>query len=89
MAINDVSIFGTMAEGLERVSNLVVRSRIFEIVYLTEASAAKSHLEEALVRLYVAILTYLANARRYYEKRTIRTYTAMIHSRWFHLAKAR
>jgi len=56
-----------MAEGLERVSNLITRYAIFESLYLHLDSVVEDQLADAIARLYGAILTYLSKASRYYN----------------------
>jgi hypothetical protein len=68
--VNDAETFGSMAEGLEHVSNLITRYAIFENIYLHGGSAAEDQLEHAIIRLYTAILTYLSKATRYYNRNT-------------------
>ena len=68
--MNDVETFGSMAEGLEHVSNLITRYAIFENLYLHVGSAVEDQLADAIVGLYTAILTYLSNAKRYYTLNT-------------------
>ena len=68
--MNDAETFGSMAEGLEHVSNLITRYAIFENLYLHVDSAVEDQLADAIVRLYTAILTYLSKASRYYSQST-------------------
>lgn len=68
--MNDAETFGSMAEGLEHVSNLITRYAIFENLYLHVDSAVEDQLADAIVRLYTAILTYLSKASRYYHLNT-------------------
>ncbi|KAL9102975.1 MAG: hypothetical protein Q9163_001928 [Psora crenata] len=64
--IDDVQIFGPMAEGLELVSRKIIHCRLIEREYMQHESAARDQLENALTRLYVAILKYLVKAKKYY-----------------------
>ena len=59
-----------MAGGLEYVSSLIVRYSILETLYLRDASVARQHLSDAIMRLYAAVLTYLCKARQYYAQNT-------------------
>lgn len=65
-----------MAEGMEFISGMITRYAIFEKLYLrtSEGSATKSeaegHLNEALCKLYAAVLQYLSKAKRYYIRTT-------------------
>ena len=71
ISINDVQTFGAMAEGLERVSRSITGCSIIEQLYLQERSVAKKVLQDSLVRLYAAILGYLASAIKYYGRSTL------------------
>lgn len=76
MTVNDVQTFGAIAEGLELISNLITRCAIMEELYLRTLTGtmakniAESQLKQAILKLYVAILKYLSNARRYYDRNT-------------------
>lgn len=76
MTVNDVQTFGAMAEGIELITNLVTHCAIIEKLYLgilTEmmtGDTAESQLKQAILKLYVAVLKYLSNARRYYDRHT-------------------
>ncbi len=65
-----------MIEGMELVSNLITRYAIFEKLYLgtmtgSEADAeGKNLLAQAILKLYIAVLMYLSNAKRYYSRHT-------------------
>jgi hypothetical protein len=37
--------------------------------YLQGASVARDELTDSIVKLYVAVLTYLSKARRYYDRK--------------------
>lgn len=78
LSLNDVQTFGAMAEGLELVSSQITRCTLYEKLYLSKAAAATSVLELALLRLYTTILVYLAGARRYYLKGTLRRLGASV-----------
>ena len=68
--MNDSQTFGVMAEGIELVSNLITRYTIVECLYLRKPSMAKSQLTQALLEVYSAVLVYLSNAKRFYERST-------------------
>jgi hypothetical protein len=70
VTVNDQQTFGEMAEGLEVVSNLITRSRIWEQLYLTKPSKMNAQLVEALLKLYKSVLIYLGKAGRYYGRST-------------------
>ena len=72
LTLSDAKTFGAMAEGVETVSRLISRYAAFEAAYLHRSghplSPAQQLLSEALIVLYSTILTYLAEAGRYYNK---------------------
>jgi hypothetical protein len=57
-----------MAEGLEVISAILMRYDLVEQIYLSKASKAKDFLISAILKLYVAILEYLAKAIKYYSQ---------------------
>jgi len=59
-----------MAEGLEIVSVILMRYDMVEQIYISKASRAKDLLINATVKLYVAVLEYLAKAVKYYSQST-------------------
>ena len=59
-----------MLEGLEHVADLIARYTWVETLYLHASITKRVNLRDALVRLYIAILTYLVKARHYYAKHT-------------------
>ena len=71
-ATNDSQTFGSMAEGVELVAELITRYTIVEHLYLRRPSHAKEQLTQALIKLYARVLTYLPKARAYYEKNTLK-----------------
>lgn len=74
LSINDVQTFGAIAESLETCSMSIARCSIIELLYLRESSMARKDLEDALVRLYAAILTLLSKALSYYGQSSLRKY---------------
>ena len=64
--------FGAMAEGLEKAAEHITLGCLYEQLYLSRQSAARSELEISLIRMYATTLSYLAKARHYYSKGTIR-----------------
>ena len=67
MAVNDKRALGETVESLEVVSHLITRYAILEELYLQRNSAARDKLEDMVVRLYAEILTFSANARKYFR----------------------
>lgn len=53
--------------GVERITRLLVRSTVYEQLYieLKSAVSVRRGLEQALVELYTAVLGFLACAKRY------------------------
>ncbi|KAL8875832.1 MAG: hypothetical protein Q9198_005861, partial [Flavoplaca austrocitrina] len=74
LSVNDVQTFGAMAEGLETVASHITRCKKYEDLYLSPSSSSsiQPDLKYLLLRHYAVILTYLATARRYYTKSTVR-----------------
>ena len=70
--VNDSETFGAMMEGVEQVSFLITRCTILESLYLSSScqSSGTRQLREAIIKLYVSILRYLAKARRYFDRGT-------------------
>lgn len=56
---------------------MTARYRIIEKLHLWRASEATEQLEQVLIQLYATTLTYLAKAKRYFEKNTA---LRMLHS---------
>ncbi|KAF5522119.1 hypothetical protein CGCA056_v006296 [Colletotrichum aenigma] len=76
IAINDAESLGTIAEGIETVSSLITRCAVLETIHLPPhrypLSKAHATLQDALVALYTAILSWLSVAGAYYEKHLIK-----------------
>ena len=63
---------GHLLIGLEQVTNLISRCRVYEILYLddTQLGQALVNLQAALIALYAAMLRFLATANLDYDKNT-------------------
>jgi ankyrin repeat protein len=74
VSTNDIETFGAIAEGVDAVSRLMVRCSVYENMYmrvdLERTTATQELLIKSLAALYIATLTYLANAGRYYQQST-------------------
>ncbi|KAF6230805.1 hypothetical protein HO173_010921 [Letharia columbiana] len=73
LAVSDITNFAFIVEGAETMARSISRYATFEQIYLpynSTASRAMKRLKDALVRLYAAILIYLAKAKRYFEEHT-------------------
>ena len=65
--INENKTYEAMASGLGHVSSLIARYSAVESAY-SQSSLLKKQLAEALLKLYTAVLVFLAKARRYYTQ---------------------
>jgi ankyrin repeat protein len=74
ISLNDSQTFGEMIEGLEVVAHTLTRYTIMEQLYLCSGpvSSIYDQLRENLIKLYVSILRYLARAKAYFSKSTLR-----------------
>ena len=73
LAVNDINKFAFIVEGAETIAHSISRYATFEKIYLgsnSTATLAVKGLEEALVKLYIAILAYLVKAKKYFEEPT-------------------
>jgi hypothetical protein len=68
--LTDHQTFGSVVEGIERISNLISRYAIFEELYLNPELKSHDGLEQALVELYLRIFKYLSEAIKFYKKGT-------------------
>ena len=65
--VNEHKTYEAMISGLEHVSGLITRCFAIENTYL-KSSLLRAQLEDALLKLYTAVLLFLARARRYYTR---------------------
>lgn len=65
-----------MAESLEVIARIITRYTELETRVLFRTSHLTKQLSVALVKLYGSALRFLAHARQYYGKRTIRESTS-------------
>ncbi len=68
IAVSDMVKFGFIVEGAEVIARMISRYALFEDIYLHRTSKAVQELEDALVRLYTAILLYLSEAKEFFEQ---------------------
>ncbi|KAK3381588.1 hypothetical protein B0H63DRAFT_524293 [Podospora didyma] len=66
----DVEIFGVMVNDLEVVKRLITRYREFEQLHLGRESLVKQSMEEALIRLYSEVLTFLGQLIKFFRDST-------------------
>lgn len=69
-AVSEQQIYDGMLEGLEHVADVIARYAWVETLYLHASSKMRLQLQGSIVKLYVAVLKFLAKARRYYSKHT-------------------
>lgn len=71
-AVHDVEIFTYTLTALEKITNIIGRSHIFEQLYMNQKSpqSVQSQLSQAVIKLYAAILQYLAGVMHYYHTGT-------------------
>lgn len=67
--MNDISLFTSVAEGVESISGLITRYSVIEKLYLGDAnrSMAQNELYKAIITLYTAMLVYLSKAKHYFS----------------------
>lgn len=68
IAVSDMVKFGFVIEGAEVIARMISRYALFEDIYLHRTSKAVQELQDALVRLYTAILLYLSKAKGFFEQ---------------------
>lgn len=66
----DFETYAAIVDGLETVTRLIARFRVFEEIYLPRDTAANDQLKASLTRLYSRVLIYLSECARYYERST-------------------
>ncbi|KAI5795814.1 hypothetical protein FPQ18DRAFT_289411, partial [Pyronema domesticum] len=60
--------------GLENIAGLIQRCTLYELLYLSEDSCGSKNLEESMLRLYIAILKFLAKAIDKLKRKYISNY---------------
>ena len=69
-AASEQHIYSSMMGGLEHVSDVIARYAWIETSYLHASSKMRNQLQDAIEKLYVVVLQFLAKARHYYSKST-------------------
>lgn len=74
--MNDISLFTSIAEGVESISGLITRYSIVEKLYLSDGnrSVAQNELYEAITNLYTAMLVYLSKAKYYFSGNSLKRF---------------
>ena len=74
VAVSDINRFAFVVEGAEKIAHSISRYATFEQIYLKyedRPTRAVKGLEEALIKLYAVILTYLGKANKYFGERSL------------------
>ncbi|KAF7951700.1 hypothetical protein EAE96_006999 [Botrytis aclada] len=69
IAVEDSQSFGVLVEGLEQISKLIAQCKVLEDLY-SQSAGDDTGFDEALLELYVAILTFESHAIHIYRKST-------------------
>ena len=67
VSVNDVQIFGSLAEGLEVVCKIIARYSAIERLYLRQSASVGSMLEDAVTALYASILVFFSKCRKHLD----------------------
>ena len=78
IAVNQKESMEAVLVGLEQVVIPLVRCAIYEKLYLSSTLSIAVQLKIVLKELYLAILKFLAYAKRYFEKSTTRRFTPQL-----------
>ena len=70
VAVSEQQVYISMIDGSEHVSDVIARYAWIETLYLHASSKMRTQLQDAILKLYIGVLGFLAQARRYYSKRT-------------------
>lgn len=71
VTVNAQHIQASMVEGIEHVSETITRFAWVETLYLRASTALRRDLQDAILKLYIAVLEFLAEARRHFSLRGI------------------
>ena len=67
VSVNDVQIFGSLAEGLEEVCKIIARYSVIESLYLRQSASVGDLLKKAIIALYASILVFFSKCRKYFD----------------------
>lgn len=70
MTINDCQTFGHLFEAVERICRIVALYAELETRLLIRASALSEQLASSIMKLYTAVLQFLARTYKYYTQKT-------------------
>ena len=68
VSVNDTEKYAVVLEGVEIISNLLVRYDIYTTLYLGDKAKTTDEMRRCMVELYISVLSFLAKARRFYER---------------------
>lgn len=71
IAVGDLDTYNTLLESTADIAEYICRNALIESLLKGSSSPAADELGRALVKLYAAILGYLAKARSYYNRNTL------------------
>ncbi|KAH7132739.1 hypothetical protein EDB81DRAFT_114385 [Dactylonectria macrodidyma] len=72
IAVGDLDTYNTLLESTADIAEYICRNALVESLLKGSSSPAADELSRALVKLYAAILGYLARAKSYYNQNTLR-----------------
>ncbi|KAH6983300.1 hypothetical protein BKA56DRAFT_671994 [Ilyonectria sp. MPI-CAGE-AT-0026] len=72
IAIGDLKTYNTLLESTADIAEYICRNVLVESLLKDYSSPAADELSRALVKLYAAILVYLARAKSYYNQNTLK-----------------
>lgn len=77
--MGDQNAYDTLIEKIPEIEELICRNALVESLLKDAPSQAAEELSRALVKLYAAILTYLAQASSYYNSKDFSELTQSHH----------
>lgn len=84
MTINDCQTFGKLFEAVEKISSIIALYTELETRMLIRVSALSAQLASSLVKLYTAVLQFLARTHSYYAQKTASKYIGPSNAESFH-----
>ncbi|KAH6869627.1 hypothetical protein B0T10DRAFT_450909, partial [Thelonectria olida] len=72
IAVGDLDTYNTLLESTADIAEYICRNALVESLLKGSSSPAADELSRALVKLYAAILGYLARAKSYYNQNTLK-----------------
>jgi hypothetical protein len=70
LATGDMDVYNTVLENLAYVAESICRNAFIEGLMKQSSLSIRDELRQALIKLYAAILIFLAKAGKYYKQRT-------------------